>query len=126
MEYTMELREFIQATLQQIVEGVSAAQEDTATAGAIINPSAMKFTQHGQYNEFNHAMPTQVEFDVGLATTDKKDSAEGIGVFLGSVNLGTKNVTGIENVAVTRVKFSVPIVLPPGASQKCSAPDLKS
>ena len=27
----MELREFIQATLQQIVEGVSAAQKDTGT-----------------------------------------------------------------------------------------------
>jgi len=126
MEYTMELREFIQATLQQIVEGVSAAQKDTATAGAIINPSTIMFYQNGQYNKFDHAMPTQVEFDVGLATTDKKDSAEGIGVFLGSINLGTKNATGTENVAVTRVKFSVPIVLPPGASQKCSTPDLKS
>lgn len=112
----MELKEFIQATLQQIVEGVSAAQKDAATTGAIINPSALRFTQHGQYNEFTHSMPTQVEFDVGLVTTDKKDSTEGIGVFLGSINLGKKNVSGIENVAITRVKFSVPVVLPPGAA----------
>lgn len=112
----MELREFIHATLQQIVEGVSAAQKDTATAGAIINPSALRFTQNGQHNEFAHAMLTQVEFDVGLVTADKKDSTEGIGVFLGSINLGKKNVSGIENVAITRVKFSVPVVLPPGAS----------
>lgn len=61
-------------------------------------------------------MPTQVEFDVGLVTADKKGSAEGIGVFLGCINLGKKNISDIENVAITKIKFSVPMVLPPGAA----------
>jgi hypothetical protein len=59
-------------------------------------------------------MPQQVEFDVGLTSTDKSGSSEGIGVFLGSISLGKKNNSDSESVAVTKVKFSVPIVLPAG------------
>ena len=61
-------------------------------------------------------MPQDVVFDVGLTSTDKSGSSEGIGVFLGSVSLGKKNDVGTEDVAVTKVKFTVPLVLPPGKS----------
>lgn len=60
-------------------------------------------------------MPQEVVFDVGLTSTDKSGSTEGIGVFLGSINLGKKNEVGAEHVAITKVKFTVPLVLPPGA-----------
>ena len=78
----MELKEFVKATLEQIVEGVASAQESM--------------------------------FDVGLTATDKRGSAEGIGVFLGSISLGKKNETGVEQVVITKVRFSVPLVLPLG------------
>ena len=112
----MELKEFIQITLQQIVEGVANAQKETAPIGAVINPSGVGYTQNGQWNRYDHAMPYAVEFDVGLTTTDKKGASEGIGVFLGSINLGKKNDSGVENIAITKVKFTVPLVLPAGAS----------
>ena len=112
----MELKDFVQITLQQIVEGVSAAQISIVESGAIINPSGMRFCKEGRWSKFDHAMPNNVEFDVGLTATDKQGSTEGIGVFLGSISLGKKNDTGIETVAVTKVRFSVPLVLPPGAS----------
>lgn len=60
-------------------------------------------------------MPQEVVFDVGLTSTNKSGSSEGIGVFLGSINLGKKNEIGAEHVAITKVKFTVPLVLPPGA-----------
>lgn len=114
----MELSEFVKVTLQQIVEGVSSAQDAIAAKGASINPTEMEFYKDGQWSNYSHAMPQQVEFDVGLTSTDKKGNTEGIGVFLGSINLGKKNDVGVESVAVTRVRFAVPLVLPPGASLK--------
>lgn len=63
-------------------------------------------------------MPQNVEFDVGLTSTNKSGSIEGIGVFLGSINLGKKNDESGEDIAVTKVRFTVPVVLPPGGSAK--------
>ena len=111
----MELRDFVKATLEQIVEGVASAQESINSRGGVVNPSNMSFQKDGAWNLYNHAMPQEVVFDVGLTATDKRGSAEGIGVFLGSINLGKKNEAGVEQVAVTKVRFSVPLVLPPGA-----------
>ncbi|WP_289032075.1 hypothetical protein [uncultured Paraglaciecola sp.] len=110
----MELKEFVKITLEQIVEGVASAKETIDAHGGTINPTGVVFKKDGSYNSYDHAMPQDVVFDVGLTSTDKSGSLEGIGVFLGSVNLGKKNETGTENMAVTKVSFTVPLVLPPG------------
>lgn len=110
----MELKDFVKATLEQIVEGAASAQETIKERGGIVNPSSMSFQKDGSWNNYEHAMPQEVVFDVGLTSTDSRGSSEGIGVFLGSISLGKKNDAGVENVAVSKVKFSVPLVLPPG------------
>ena len=110
----MELRDFVKATLEQIVDGASEAQNAIAAKGGIVNPTSMSFQKDGSWNTYNHAMPQEVVFDVALTATDKRGSSEGIGVFLGSISLGKKNDTGVEQVAITKVRFSVPLVLPPG------------
>ncbi|MDF3196038.1 MAG: hypothetical protein Q7J43_15600 [Pseudomonas sp.] len=110
----MELKDFVRATLEQIVEGVYQAQESIDAKGGIVNPAGMDYFKDGQRSIYHHAMPQQVEFDVGLTSTDKSGSSEGIGVFLGSISLGKRNNSDSESVAVTKVKFSVPIVLPAG------------
>ena len=114
----MELKEFVRETIEQIVEGVSAAQDNIKDKGAVINPSEMEFYKDGNWSNFSHAMPQEVEFDMGLTSTDTKGSAEGVGVFLGSISLGKKNDVGVENIAMTKVRFSVPLVLPVGPSLK--------
>jgi hypothetical protein len=110
----VELKHFVKATLEQIVEGVAEAQDAVRAKGAIVNPTSQSFQKDGNWNSYDQAMPQEVVFDVALTATDKRGSTEGIGVFLGSVSLGKKNESGVEQVAVTRVKFSVPLVLPPG------------
>ena len=110
----MELKDFVKATLEQIVEGSALAQESIKQKGGIVNPSSMSYQKDGEWNTYNHAMPQEVVFDVGLTSTDKSGTSEGIGVFLGSINLGKKNEAGSEQVAITKVKFSVPLALPPG------------
>ena len=110
----MELKEFVRVTIEQIVEGATLAQQSIKAKGGIVNPSNMAFQKDGAWNTYNHAMPQEVVFDVGLTSTDKSGSTEGIGVFLGGINLGKKNDLGAEQVAVTKIKFTVPLVLPPG------------
>lgn len=110
----MELKDFIKATLEQIVEGATMAQESINAKGGIINPSNMSYQKDGAWNTYNHSMPQEVVFDVALTLTDKSGSTEGIGVFLGSISLGKKNDVGVEQVAVSKIKFTVPLVLPPG------------
>lgn len=110
----MELKDFIRVTLEQIVEGAELAQKCISEHGGIVNPTGMDFTRDGQRTIFDHAMPQEVAFDVGLTATDKSRSTEGIGVFLGSVSLGKKNDSGTEQVSITKVRFMVPLVLPPG------------
>lgn len=110
----MELKDFVKATLEQIVDGAAEAQKTIRERGGNINPTSMSFQKDGNWNNYSHAMPQEVIFDVGLTATDKRGSSEGIGVFLGSISLGKKNDTGVEQVAVTKVRFCVPLVLPPG------------
>jgi hypothetical protein len=111
----MELKDFVKLTLEQIVEGAAMAQQSITSHGAIINPSSVQFQKDSTWTTFQHAMPQEVVFDVGLTSTGKTGSTEGIGVFLGSVSLGKKNDSVVENVAVTKVRFTVPLVLPAGA-----------
>ena len=113
----MELKEFIKATITQIVEGVVEAQIQIAAHGAEVNPKKVQFKEAGQYNYHNSGKPHYVEFDVGLTSTQKSGSSEGIGVFLGSINLGKKNDDGAEQSAVSRIKFSLPLVLPSGKGE---------
>ena len=113
----MELRDFIKETIENIVDGVSAAQASIRDKGAKINPKKAMYNENGQFNNINSGMPRLVEFDVGLSAVNKSGSSEGIGVFLGTISLGKKNDQGIESTAITKIKFSLPLVLPCGDSE---------
>lgn len=88
----MELKDFIKETVTQIVDGVVEAQAAIGQHGAEINPKKVQFKEAGQLNYHNSGKPQMVEFDVGLTSIQKTGSAEGIGVFLGSISLGKKTI----------------------------------
>jgi hypothetical protein len=114
LEPIVQLREFVKITIEEIVEGAAQAQASIKERGGIVNPSNMSFQKDGSWNNYQHAMPQEVLFDVALTSTDKAGTTEGIGVFLGSISLGKKNASDVEHVAITKVRFTVPLVLPPG------------
>lgn len=113
----MELKTFIKETIENIVDGVVESQTAIAKKGAEINPRKVQFRQNGEWNNYNSGMPHSVEFDVGLTAIDKSGSTEGVGVFLGAISLGKKNDKGIEQTAVTKIKFTIPLVLPSGSGE---------
>lgn len=54
-----------------------------------------------------------VEFDVAVTATQSDQAQGGIGLVAGVFGAGVKGKTGSENSQVSRIKFTVPIVLPP-------------
>jgi hypothetical protein len=110
----MELKDFIKETITQIIEGVVEAQQEINKHGAEINPKKVQFNEDGKYNHYVSGKPHFVEFDIGLTSIQKSGSSEGIGVFLGALSLGKKNEDGNEHTAISRIKFSLPVVLPSG------------
>lgn len=97
----MELKEFVTKTLVEIIEGVTEAQSKAKDAPGGVVPTK--------------ADPIErVAFDVALTTSKSKESKGGIGVFLGGAGIGGQKQAAGEAKSFSRIKFSVPILLPVG------------
>jgi len=111
----MDLREFVSETLVQIVEGVNDAQARTKEHGARVNPSlstsAELAVKHSILIASGQAAQL-VQFDVALTAKEGTGTKGGIGVVAGIFTLGSTGQSQAETSSLSRVKFSVPLVLP--------------
>ena len=98
----MELQNFIEETLKQIVSGVRGAQESAFELGAKINPRG------GSVVEMRN-----VHFDVAVSTSEGTETKGGISVFVGPVgSVGSQDQSDVASSSISRIKFSVPVKLP--------------
>lgn len=117
----MELDQFIKSTLVQIVDGVSEAEKVLQERGASVNPIGGHFDQKqvgGRTWSFEDGVSEVVEFDVALTNSEKEGTSAGIGVLLGGIKLGANGKSEETITSVTRIKFSVPVLLPKGKKLK--------
>ena len=98
----MKLQDFVSQTLEEIIAGVTSAQASAKTRGACINPSDTIIRLQ------------EVEFDVAVTTTEGTQTEGGVGIFVGLVGPGSRGQSDSTNQSMTRIKFSVPVQLPPG------------
>ena len=105
----MELQEFIQTTLSEIVVGVKGFQDAMKESGL---PFQTLDVMHGA-NE-NIAARQVVKFDIALAEGTRDAGKKGIGVYFAGVGLGGQKIADSSASSHTRVSFSVPIQLPLG------------
>jgi len=113
----MDLKDFIKNTLVQIADGVSEAEKELEVKNASVNPIGGYFDQKqlgGRTWSFKNGVTEIVEFDVALTNSEKEGTSAGIGVLLGSINLGAKGASEEAVLSVTRIKFSIPLLLPTG------------
>lgn len=116
----MELRDFVDQTLRQIIEGVVSATPRAEELGAFINPADVLVVIGGKPYGPTVQVPGKgphrrfvqmVDFDLAVVVTRGESTKAGAGV-LTVVALGGSHEAGAKQETTSRVKFSVPITLP--------------
>jgi hypothetical protein len=120
----MDLKDFIQSAVSQIVEGMVAAQAAAATHGATLNP-AVDLAGKGSPSAAAQAAATRVStiaFDVAVTAVESPGVEGGsqLRVAGGGADLNAKSEQ------VTRLQFSLPIALPQARSRRSTATALDS
>lgn len=114
----MDLKEFIDHALSDIVQGVLDAQQSLGENGKYINPELS--TQQGTHEKNGKLVSIKgqlvqtVEFDIAVTATEGTGTKGGIGVVAGVFALGSQGQSSVETSAVSRIKFSIPVALPYG------------
>src|SRR5260221_6926261 len=109
----MELKDFVSATLQQIIDGVAAAQQHAGKAGASVSPGQLTVTERPMllWKRGGHEPVQLVEFDVAVSTSEAGEAKGGAGIFVGPVGIGAQSSSDTKSSAVNRIKFVVPLML---------------
>lgn len=111
----IELEDFIKKSLVQIMVAVKSAQTEIEDSGGTINPTGLKFWPKqltGEKFNSDGNITQNVHFDVAVTALEGKGTKGGIGVFAGAVGLGSQGESNASSQAVSRIKFSVPVLLP--------------
>ncbi len=111
----MDLKEFTKQTLVQIVEGALEANNTLSDLGArVISEApnkAEKYLSKGLYYE-NSINVIDVDFDVAITITESDGANGGAGLKVASfLNLGGSTESKTENQIISRVKYTLPLVL---------------
>lgn len=117
----MHLREFVKATIEEIIDGVLGAQESAAPAGAIVNPTALTCSGSSDLILFEAASgrPVQeIKFDILVTSVEGEQAKAGAGIFVGGFGLGGHGKTESSSSRENRIAFKVPLALPVQVSPK--------
>ena len=113
----MELKDFIVETISEIVDGVSELQKKYESSNATICPANASLRQNGDMYVRNsraksdYSFPQQIEMDIAICVNEKDGSKSGIGIAK-ILNVGVSNESEHTNNTVSRIKFSIPVILP--------------
>jgi hypothetical protein len=111
----MNIQEFVCETLVQITNGVVQAQRQLDKSGAVVNPHMRVISKEhsiGQAEMRAGDVVGLVVFDVAVHATEGKESKGGIGVLAGAITLGSAGKSDSSSGSESRIRFSVPLLLP--------------
>lgn len=109
----MDLKEFTKQTLLQIVEGAHEANNALASSSARVLIEAPRHAKKYIYNSSDVAINViDVDFDVAITATETEGANGGGGIkVMGVFNAGGEIESRTENQTVSRVKYTIPLVL---------------
>lgn len=112
----MDLKDFVKATLVNIVSGVKDAQEAVRGAGGIVNPASRvhKAADQSHFSSVEGgANVFLIEFDVAITVTEATNTGAGAKLAVASfLQLGAEGASDNAKSATNRIKFKVPLALP--------------
>lgn len=116
----MNLKEFIEETISAIVEATTSLQNKFEAQGTIINPP-VSVTERDLYevgsSSHRYRRVETIEFDVAVTAASETGAAgkAGLRIFTAEAGVEGKRTTAKEEVS--RVKFTIPVVLSPTADE---------
>ena len=118
----MNIDEFIEASLKQIIEGVRRAQNATKnpnkhpTECDVVNPNIMYSADNAPKGKYyattGRNLVHFVDFDIAVTTDTSSKAKGGVGLIVAGIGLGAKGQVSTQDSVVSRIKFQVPITLP--------------
>lgn len=126
----MDLKTFIKETIVGIVQGVVDAQAAVADKGAAVNPGGLMRTvknvgENALWNNKDNNFAREVAFDVALTVEEGTQTHAKIGVLSGIISAGAGGQSDARNLAVSRVSFVVPVLLPATLVEGARTPSVK-
>lgn len=114
----MELQDFVKEALVQVIGGVTAAQDEIRKAGSSAEISPALKTNWETLERQGKAMSDSgrvvqlLEFDIAVTVAEKTQTKGKIGIAIGVLGLGSQGQSESSDSSASRIKFSVPILLP--------------
>jgi hypothetical protein len=119
----VDIAEFVEATLTQIVDGVSRAQKATRLAGKhaseadLVNPSVFDGADSAPKGKYytaisNNSLVHFVAFDIAVTTEGTDAVSGGTKIRVLGFGAGAEGSMSNKETTASRVKFEVPITLP--------------
>ncbi len=112
----MDLKDFIKETISAIVESTRELQMQFEHAGVIVNPPvSMKEPNLYEHENTAHRFRRVeiIEFDVAVTAATESSGGAKAGLKIFSAEVGADGKHSRNHEEVSRVKFSIPIVLSP-------------
>lgn len=121
----MELKEFIKESLSQIIDAVKETQEKYKDTNVVICPDNIQEVKSGLYildeNEYDNyssrSKVQNIEMDIAISVTEKEGNKSGLGIAK-IINAGISSENVQQNESISKIKFSIPIVLPTTNAQE--------
>lgn len=121
----MELKEFIKESLSQIIDAVKETQEKYKDTNVVICPDNIQEVKSGLYildeNEYDNyssrSKVQNIDMDIAISVTEKEGNKSGLGIAK-IINAGISSENAQQNESISKIKFSIPIVLPTTNAQE--------
>lgn len=108
----MDLKEFTKQTLIQIVEGAKEANDAISESGASIPTHNIAHKQNYIIEGHNCHHVIDVDFDVAITAIESEGSNGGASLKVASlINFGGEVDTKTENQTISRIKYTLPLML---------------
>lgn len=108
----MDIKDFVENTLLQIVQGVNSANEKLKDTGAIISSKNVRPLREGTtYNSSTSDLVNLIEFDIAVTVNEKDTANGGMGIKIAGISIGGGLQNETANQSISKIKFSIPLTL---------------
>lgn len=111
----MELKEFVMSTISQVIDAVEELNMRYEGKDAVVNPSGPHRLSGESLNmdtKSGNRQVTEIEFDLTVSVEESKDAGGKVNVLACVIGGDVSKSHAEGNSSVSRVRFTVPVMLP--------------